>query len=106
MNQVIHPFRDDFFARLRKLQPTLAPKMARLAGYMNANYLQVPIMSTRDLASAADVSLATVVRFARLLHYSDFDALRSSIQDRVNFDLTGLDRMKTAARTDQSPAAM
>ncbi len=108
MNQMIHPLKeaDDFFARLRKAQPTLAPKMARLADYVSANYLKVAIVSTRDLAAAARVSLATVVRFPRVLRYPDFDALRTSIQDRVNFDLTGVERLKTVSRSDRSAPAL
>src|SRR5262245_42971621 len=102
MNHVIHPLRDDFFARLRKVQSGLPPKMARLAAYVTSNYLKVAIMSTRDLAAAAQVSLATVVRFPRLLQYPEFDALRSSIQDRVNFDLTGVERLKTVNSSDRT----
>ena len=106
MNQMIHPLRDDLFARLRKAQPGLSPKMARLAAYVSANYLKVPIMSTRDLAAAARVSLATVVRFPRVLHYPEFDALRSSIQDRVNFDLTGVERLESIKSSDRTPSAL
>jgi DNA-binding MurR/RpiR family transcriptional regulator len=107
MNHMIHPVRDDFFARLRKVQTARLPaKTARLAAHVAAHYLKVPIMSTRELAAAAGVSLATVVRFPRVLRYPDFDALRSSIQDRVNFDLTGLDRMKKVSETERSPSAL
>jgi DNA-binding MurR/RpiR family transcriptional regulator len=63
-------------------------------------------MSTRELAVAARVSLATVVRFPRLLRYPTFDALRSSIQDRVNLELTGVERLKTVTGSDHTPAAV
>jgi len=109
MNQTIHSAHsaaDDFFARLRKAQPTLPRKMARLADYVSTNYVKVAIMSTREVAEAAGVSLATVVRFPRVLRYSEFDALRSSIQDRVNFDLTGVERMKTVSASDRSASGL
>src|SRR5919112_2531536 len=63
-------------------------------------------MNTRELASAAGVSPATVVRFPALLGYRSFDEFRSSIQDRVNFDLTGVARLQQSAQVNRSPAAL
>jgi DNA-binding MurR/RpiR family transcriptional regulator len=103
---MIHPLRDDFFARLSAAGPRLSPKMAQLSEYVIANYLKIPVMSTREVAAAASVSLATVVRFPTLLGYADFDVFRSSIQDRVNFDLTGVDRLRTLPSSSRSPAAL
>ncbi len=97
---------DDFFARLAAAQPTLSSKMRRLAAYVSEHYVQVGFMSTRELAAAAQVSLATVVRFPRALGYDSFDAFRAGIQDRVNFDLTGVDRLRTIPVTNRSPAAL
>jgi len=63
-------------------------------------------MSTRELATAAEVSLATVVRFPRALGYDSFDAFRAAIQDRVNFDLSGVDRLRTLPVTNRSSSAL
>ena len=49
---------------------------------------------------------ATVVRFPALLGYRSFDEFRSSIQDRVNFDLTGVARLQQSAQVNRSPAAL
>jgi DNA-binding MurR/RpiR family transcriptional regulator len=106
MKQMLHSAGDDFFARLAAAQPSLSPKMARLAAFVSENYVQVAFMSTRELANAADVSHATVVRFPAVLGYADFDALRASIQDRVNFDLTGVERLQTLPSTNRSPSAL
>jgi DNA-binding MurR/RpiR family transcriptional regulator len=106
MKQMIHPLRDDVFARLSEARPRLSPKMAQLSEYIIANYLKIPVMSTREVAAAAKVSLATVVRLPTLLGYDDFDVLRTSIQDRVNFDLTGVDRLRRLPGTSRSPAAL
>ncbi len=100
---MIHDDGHDVLARLTVAQPTLTPKMARLAAFVGDNYVQVAFMSTRELAEAAGVSLATVVRFPMMLGYSNFDALRASIQDRVNFDLTGVARLQQAT-ANRSPA--
>jgi DNA-binding MurR/RpiR family transcriptional regulator len=103
---MIHGQSDDFFARLAAAQRTLSPKLAHLAAYVSERYLQVAFMSTRELAAAAGVSLATVVRFPVALGYANFDALRASIKDRVNFDLTGVERLKTLPAANRSPAAL
>ncbi|MDP9366470.1 MAG: MurR/RpiR family transcriptional regulator, partial [Chloroflexota bacterium] len=96
----------DVLARLAAAQPSLTPKMARLAAFVADNYVQVAFMSTRELAAAAEVSPATVVRFPMLLGYRSFDDLRASIQDRVNFDLTGVARLQQSAQGNRSPAAL
>jgi len=105
MKQMIHPLGDDVFARL-SARSRLSPKMAQLSQYVIENYLKVPVMNTREVAAAARVSLATVVRFPKVLGYADFDEFRASIQDRVNFDLTGVDRLRTLPSTSRSPSAL
>ena len=92
----------DFLNRLSAAQPKLSPRMASLASYVCQNYLKVAIMSTRELAEKADVSLTTVVRLPGILGYKDFDELRASIQNRVNTDLNGIDRLKNIPADDGS----
>jgi len=76
--------------------------MAQLAAFVAEQYARVAFMSTRELAAAAGVSLATVVRFPAVLGYRSFDDLRTHIQDRVNVDLTGVDRWRTLTGTSRS----
>jgi len=102
---MIHADGQDVLVRMATAQPTLTPKMARLAAFVGDNYVQAAFMSTRVLAAAAGVSLATVVRFPALLGYRNFDALRAGIQDRVNFDLTGVARLQSSAVANRAPAA-
>ncbi|MDQ3226902.1 MAG: MurR/RpiR family transcriptional regulator [Chloroflexota bacterium] len=104
--QMHHVADYDVFARLAAAQPSLTPKMARLATFVADNYVRVAFMNTRDLAAAAGVSPTTVVRFPALLGYRNFDDLRSNIQDRVNFDLTGVARLQQSALVNRSPAAL
>src|SRR5436305_1562545 len=92
----------DFLNRLSAVQPKLSPRMASLASYVCQNYLKVAIMSTRELASKANVSLTTVVRLPGILGYRDFDELRASIQNRVNTDLNGIERLKNMPADDGS----
>ena len=97
---------DDFLHRIAATQPALSPQMARLATFAGERYLQAAFMSARKLAAAAGVSLATVVRFARLLGYPSYEALRTNIQERVNFDLTGVERLQTIPGRSRSPVAL
>ncbi len=106
MKHMIHGAGDDFFTRLAAVQPSLSPKMAQLAAFASEHYVRVAFMSTRELAAAAHVSLSTVVRFPAALSYPNFEALRTSIQDRVNFSLTGVERLRTLPSTHRSPAAL
>ncbi len=103
---MLHAVGHDFLTRMATAQPTLTPKMTRLAAFVSDNYVRVAFMSTRELAAAVGVSLATVVRFPAALGYQNFDALRSSIQDRVNFDLTGVERLQQLPTANRSPAAL
>lgn len=97
---------DDFSARLTAAQTSLSPKMAQVAAYVSDHYLQVAFMSTRELAAVSGVSLATVVRLPAALGYPSFGAMRAGIQDRVNFDLTGVERLQTQSGTNRSPSAL
>ncbi|MEJ2629665.1 MAG: MurR/RpiR family transcriptional regulator [Acidihalobacter sp.] len=96
----------DFFTRLRAAHSTLSPKTLAVARFVEAHYLDAAFMSTRELAEAAGVSLATVVRFPRALGYRDFDALRAALQDQVNIDLTGVERLQSLPSGNTSSAAL
>ena len=96
----------DCFTRLAAVQRRLSPKGARLAAFISERHVQAAFMSSRELAAAAGVSLATVVRLSRTLGYPSFEALRTSLKERVNFDLTGVERMRTLPTQNRSPAAL
>ena len=97
---------DDFSARLAAARGRLSPKMAIVATYVADHYLQAAFMTTRELAAATGVSLATVVRLPAALGYANFGAMRDSIRDRVNFDLTGVERLQSQPHTVRSPSAL
>jgi len=97
---------DDFLARLAAARPALSPKMAQLAAYISEDYLRAAFMTARELAAAAGVSLATVVRFPSVLGYQNVAALRAAIQDRVNADLGGVERLRTLPLEDRTPSTL
>jgi DNA-binding MurR/RpiR family transcriptional regulator len=97
---------NDFFSRLSRIQQELSPRMARLSAYVAQNYIKVAIMSTREVAKEANVGQTTVVRLTGALGYKSFDELRSGIQNRVNVNLNGIERLKSIPADSQSPLSL
>lgn len=103
---MIQAMSDDFFARLIAVHPRLSTKMAQLATFVSENYARVAFMTTRELAAASGVSLATVIRFPAVLGYADFEQFRASIQARVNYDLAGVERLRTLPPSSGTASAL
>ena len=93
---MIHTAGDDFMARLTAVQGHISPKLAQLAVFVSEHYVQAAFMSMRELAAASGVSLATMVGLPPALGYASLDAMRASIQDRINFDLTAIERLQAS----------
>ncbi|HXX36694.1 MAG TPA: MurR/RpiR family transcriptional regulator [bacterium] len=106
MNQTTADADSDIFARLATASPKLSRKMAQLGTFISQHHVSVAFMSARQLASAAGVSLATVVRFAGILGYRGYDELRAGIQDRVNIDLTAVERWRTLPINSRSSSGL
>lgn len=88
--------------RLASAYAHMSPKTKQVARFVEANLTDAGFMNTRDLAQAAGVSLATVVRFPRVLGYEDFDAFRLAIRDHVNIELSGVERLKSLPHDEPS----
>jgi DNA-binding MurR/RpiR family transcriptional regulator len=97
---------DELSERLAAARPELSPKMAQVAAWLSEHYLRAAFMTTRELAEEIGVSLATVVRFPLAIGYPNFDALRAAIQDRVSYDLSGIERLRTLPNADRSASAL
>ena len=68
----------------------------KIAGYIQANYEKAAFMTASKLASFADVSESTVVRFAAELGYDGFPAMRRALQDMTRSRLTSVQRIRVA----------
>jgi len=86
--------------------PTLTPKMRRVADFIHEEYRRAAFMTTREIAQQAGVSLATVIRLPGALGYADFDALRASMEDRLNFELSAVERLHTMSEETPSGAGL
>jgi DNA-binding MurR/RpiR family transcriptional regulator len=102
---MLHRPGGDIAARLAAVQDSLPPQAARVAAYVGEHTLESAFLSARELATAAGVSVATVVRFPRLLGYGGLGELRDAIQDRISFELTAVERVRSLPEAHASPAA-
>lgn len=96
---------DDVYGRLAGARERLTPKMAGLAAFISAHYVQAAFMTTRELARAAGVSRATVTRFPAVLGYRGFDEFRAALQDRVSFDLSAVEHFRVLPASGDSSLA-
>ena len=92
--------------RIRDEAAAMTPKSRQIATYIMENPQKAVFMTTRQLASAAEVSEATVVRFVRQLGYQSYAVFIRQLRDHIDFSLTLMDRSQIAKsdRTDnQTP---
>src|SRR5690349_13507136 len=73
-------------AHIGKAFDGLPPEVKKAARYVTANPSEVAFRSMRSIASAAQVSPSTMVRFARGLGLEGFDELRAAFQAQINSD--------------------
>jgi DNA-binding MurR/RpiR family transcriptional regulator len=71
---------------------SLTSQQRRAADYLLSHQRTVFAMSVQELARAADVSEATLVRFARRLGFDGYLELRSALTDEAKRDLLPEDR--------------
>jgi len=76
----------------------LPPSQRALARHVLANYQSVAFATVADLARAAGVSEATVVRFANALGFSGYPALQKEVRRIVRADLKGTERFHLLER--------
>src|SRR5210317_1598316 len=72
--------------------PTLTPKARILGDYIVNHPRKAIFMTTKELATACQVSEATVVRFVSQLGYEGYGAFQQALRDFVDRELTLLER--------------
>jgi DNA-binding MurR/RpiR family transcriptional regulator len=74
-----------------------------LAAYIAGHYRTVAFSTVADVANAASVSEASVVRFAHALGFSGYPALQREIRRIVRADMDGAERLTAAPLREQGP---
>ncbi len=74
--------------------PEMSKSHKKIASFILNNTNVVPFFNVATLAKKADVSEATVVRFASFLGYSGYPELQSRMQSSIQNQLTTTERLK------------
>lgn len=75
----------------------LTAKGKKLAEYVLSNPDKAVFMTTRKLATAVNVSEATVVRFVRKLNYHSYALFIMALREHIDTELTLIDRKRLVA---------
>lgn len=74
--------------------PEMSKAYKKIAHYILENMTVVPFLNVAALAKKADVSEATVVRFASFLGYSGYPEMQTHMQNSIQKQLTTTERLK------------
>lgn len=77
--------------------PEMSKAFKKIAHYILENTTVVPFLNVAALAKKADVSEATVVRFASFLGYSGYSEMQTHMQNSIQKQLTTTERLKMTA---------
>jgi DNA-binding MurR/RpiR family transcriptional regulator len=80
----------------------LTPRQRVLAEFIIQNPESVGFLSITNLAKNAGVSESTVVRFCKALGYEGYVDLSKEVQQRIQFELSTVDRFKLLHKFSQS----
>jgi DNA-binding MurR/RpiR family transcriptional regulator len=83
----------DLTERIFALLQTRGTSLQKLAKYILEDGASPYFMNARQLALAAEVSPATVVRFARRLGYDGFQSLKADLHDKARLQLGASQRV-------------
>ena len=85
--------------RLKEGADGFSRNQRTLARYVLRNYESVAFATVSQLAEAAGVSEATVVRFAKALEFSGYPAFQNEVRRLLRADLRGVERFKLGAES-------
>jgi DNA-binding MurR/RpiR family transcriptional regulator len=82
--------------------PEYSRNQKQLANFILENIQTIPLLSVNDVAEAAKVSSATVVRFTRVLGYNGYMEFRNQLMELLKEQLSPLEKYKkTLSEKDQ-----
>ncbi|MCR5335500.1 MAG: MurR/RpiR family transcriptional regulator [Synergistes sp.] len=74
------------FKRIAAKSGSFSPKLLKLAQYIEKNYTKLAYATMTELASLADVSETTVVRFVYTLGYKGFPEFKSALREELSLN--------------------
>jgi DNA-binding MurR/RpiR family transcriptional regulator len=88
------------FERLKEKGNELSPKQAQLAKHLMSNHKAAAFQNISQLARAAGVSEATVVRLATFLNYSGYPEMLEDLQKIVQHELKAYETIRHTYKGD------
>jgi len=82
--------------RLLDLQREGSPSQRLIADYLLRNPVRIPGWGIEELAHRVEVSPATLSRFVRMLGYSNYAALRSSVAETLQSMLQPVEKLRSS----------
>lgn len=89
----------DILHHISSIYSTLPPRQRKLAEYLHQNLNQAILFNSRQLATRAGVSEATLIRFVTSLGFSGFPEFKRSVGQRILEDFTTSTRLTRSANT-------
>ena len=78
--------------KILDILPKLSTNQKRLADFFLEHLHVIPLLSIKDIAKSADVSQASIVRFAKMIGYSGFKELKESVSIVLKNNLSPTER--------------
>lgn len=86
----------DIISKIEKEFPKMSKGHKNISNFVRENYDKAAFMNVEQLAQAANVSEATVVRFSSELGYGKFQNFQRALKDYAKSHLTSVQRMDRA----------
>ncbi len=89
----------NFQKKIYLLRPQLSGQLRKVADFILKDGNHACFLNARDLAEAASVSSASVVRFARKLGYDGYQSFKAELQDGLWRQLSSSERVSKTIRS-------
>lgn len=90
-----------FFERVKEKSEGLSPKQVQLAKYLIGNYKTVAFQTISQVARAARVSEATVVRLTTYLDYNGYPEMLEEFQQIVQYELKAYENIRHTYKSEE-----
>ncbi|MCM3177505.1 MurR/RpiR family transcriptional regulator [Cytobacillus horneckiae] len=87
----------NIYHRIAEKYPEMSKSQQKVATYILENINTVPFLTVAKLAKNAEVSEATIIRFAVFLGYKGYSELQQLMQNSVQKQLTTTERLKLSS---------
>ncbi|AIF65408.1 DNA-binding transcriptional regulator, MurR/RpiR family, contains HTH and SIS domains [Terribacillus saccharophilus] len=92
----------DIYHRISSQREQMSKSQKKIANFIIEHPNQAPFLNVEGLANAADVSDATIVRFAAFMGYRGFPEMQLALQNAMQEQLSATERFKHPSEEAQS----